>query len=147
MAKDWRDEVRDILEREAFELSGNTEAVEQQRPRRWRPKNLWLVALGDWGRRRFATTNEMLVTAASLVVLALLLYATPMRQLAAVLAVTGGLTFLLAIPRGIIERRRMMNSGGLQGPRVWRGQIIDLEEHRARTRFSERVRAWWRRRR
>ncbi len=149
MSKDWRDEVRDILKREGFEPSGQGKKPERRPPRRAPQRGNWLDTLGGWVRRRFASTNEMLVTAASLVVIALILYATPMKQVAAILAVAGGITFLLAIGRGILDRRRGTGTGpvGQSSPAMWRGQVIDIDEHRPNATLGDRVRAWWRRRR
>ena len=110
VTKDWREEVRDILEENQFDSPASGESP-RPNPEPDQPRGPWLDAFGGWLRRRFATTNEMLVTAASLVVLGLLLYATPLRPVAAIFALAGGVTFVLAIGRGIIERR-----SGVGGP-------------------------------
>ncbi len=146
MTKDWREEVRDILDQNEFDSpeSGDPPSSDSDRDR---PRGPWLDAFGGWIRRRFASTNEMLVTAASLVVLGLLLYATPLRPVAAIFAVAGGITFLLAIGRGVIERRSRSGPAKPSSPQMWRGQVIDLSDHRPAPTFGGRIRSWWRRRR
>ncbi len=146
MTKDWREEVRDILEESDFNSPTSGEPS-QPNPDRDQPRGPWLDAFGAWLRRRFATTNEMLVTAASLVVLGLLLYATPLRPVAAIFALAGGITFVLAIGRGIIERRSGAGPARPSSPQMWRGQVIDLNDHRPASSVGDRIRAWWRRRR
>lgn len=146
MTKDWREEVRDILDENDFNSPASGEPPRSE-PDHDQPRGPWLDTFGAWLRRRFATTNEMLVTAASLVVLGLLLYATPLRPVAAVFALSGGITFVLAIGRGVIERRSGTGPAKPSSPQMWRGQVIDLNDHRPAPSFGDRFRAWWRRRR
>jgi len=152
VTKDWREEVRDILEENQFDSPASGESPRSD-PEPDQPRGPWLDAFGGWLRRRFATTNEMLVTAASLVVLGLLLYATPLRPVAAIFALAGGITFVLAIGRGIIERRSGSGTGTGAGParpsspQMWRGQVIDLNDHRPAPTIGDRIRSWFRRRR
>ncbi len=146
MTKDWREEVRDILEESDFNSPASGEPPRTE-PDQDQPRGPWLDSFGAWLRRRFATTNEMLVTAASLVVLGLLLYATPLRPVAAIFALSGGITFLLAIGRGIIERRSGTGPAKPSSPQMWRGQVIDLNDHRPPSTLGDRFRSWWRRRR
>lgn len=147
MSKDWREEVRDILDQNDLDSPEGGGGPPRSGPNRDQPRGPWLDAFGSWIRRRFASTNEMLVTAASLVVLGLLFYATPLRPVAAVFALSGGITFLLAIGRGIVERRSGSGPVSRSSPQMWRGQVIDLNDHRPSSRLGDRMRAWWRRRR
>ena len=143
MSKDWREEVRDILDEHDPDSSTGGGESPGSGPKRDQPRGPWLEAFGGWIRRRFATTNEMLVSAASLVVLGLLLYATPLRPVAAVFALSGGITFLLAIGRGIVERRSGAGPVNRSSPQMWRGQVIDLNDHRPSPTLGDRIRSWW----
>ena len=146
MPKNWQDEIREIVDRSDPDAAGG-----RRRSRGTaRPSSTWSVnpvdwlgGLGEWVRRRFATTNEMLVSAASLVVIALLL-SIFLRQVGAVLAVIGALLFALALGRAIRERRSSRTRVGPSGPQMWRGQVIDFpKEQRS---LGDRLRSWWRRR-
>ena len=148
MPRSWRDEVREIVKREGFDASlragrrGRTHAPKSRIS--LNPVN-WLTDLGEWVRRRFTTTSDMLLTAAGLVVLALLL-SIFLRQIASVIAIAGAVLFAIALARGIIERRAGRSGYQASGPVMWRGQVIRLEEHRSPS-LANRLRAWWRRRR
>ena len=148
MPRSWRDEVREIVKREGFDASlragrrGGTPAPKSRIS--LNPVN-WLTDLGEWVRRRFTTTSDMLLTAAGLVVLALLL-SIFLRQIASVIAIAGAVLFAIALARGIIERRAVRRGHQASGPVMWRGQVIRLEERRPSS-LADRLRAWWRRRR
>ena len=77
---------------------------------------------------RFATTGDMLVTAAILVVAALFL-SIVLRQFASIVAVAGAIVFVSALVRGVMERRAG-RAPGARGPVVWRGQVIELPDQR-----------------
>ncbi len=149
MPRSWRDEVREIVKREGFDAS-------LRKSRRGVPKApksglslnplTWLTDLGEWVRRRFTTTSDMLLTAAVLVVVALFLAMTPLRSVASVIAIAGAVLFVIALARGIIERRAGRGSVRAAGPVMWRGHVIRLEDHRSPS-LAKRLRAWWRRRR
>ena len=93
---------------------------------------------------RFATTGDMLVTAAVLVVVALFM-SIVLRQFASIIAIAGAVTFVAALMRGIMERRSGRTSGGRRGPVMWRGQVIELPDQRPS--LSQRLRDVLRRRR
>ena len=143
MPKDWRDDIREILERDASHPAKRSRLQRRNRLDKSRVTANWLEPLGDWVSRRFSTTNEMLITAASLVVIALLLYATPLRSIAAVLALSGAVTFLLGILRAIFDRRRSFGTPNVRRPAVWRGQVIELAERQSGPSLRDRLRMWW----
>lgn len=93
---------------------------------------------------RFATTGDMLVTAAVLVVAALFM-SIVLRQFASIIAIAGAVTFAAALVRGIMERRAGRSPSGRSGPVMWRGQVIDLPNQRPTLR--QRLRDALRRRR
>ncbi len=142
MPKSWQDEVREILQQ------SDTRRPQGARPRGGAPRppraagNL-LEVVGAWTRRRFATTSEMLITAAVLVVLALFL-SIFLRQIASIAAVAAGVIFAAALVRGILERRRGGAYGTANRPVMWRGQVIEL--HERRPSLLERLRGALRRR-
>ena len=148
MPRSWRDEVREIVKREGFDASLRAGRRGGARTPRSRPSFNpldWLTTLGEWVRRRFTTTSDMLLTAAGLVVLALLLTIF-LRQIASVIAIAGAVLFAIALVRGIIERRAGRRGYQASGPVMWRGQVIRLEERRSPS-LADRLRTWWRRRR
>ncbi len=149
MPKRWQDEVREILERSDRDWTGRRDLTKTPRAHLGLPVRRFgggIDAIGEWVRRRFSSTADMLVTAAVLVVLALLL-SVLLRQLASVLAIAGAIVFAVALARGIIGRRGGGASvAGRQGPVMWRGQVIELPPP-PRPSVADRFRAWWRRRR
>ncbi len=149
MSKRWQDDVREILERSDRDWPTGRDITKTPRPRQGsseRRSGGRFDTIGEWVRRRFASTGDMLVTAAVLVVLALLL-SVFLRQFASVLAIAGAVVFAVALARGIVERRSgRTTAAGRQGPAMWRGQVIELPAA-SRPSVPGRIRAWWRRRR
>ncbi len=146
MPEKWQDEVREILQR-ADRVDPRSRRPDQTPnaspdPARGANPLNWLSGLGDWTRRRLSSTNEMLVTAASLVVIALIL-SVVLRQIAAVLAIVGAGLFAVAFLRAVLERRGT-RQGGSAASTMWRGQVIDLRADQST--LGERFRSLWRRR-
>lgn len=149
MRKRWQDDVREILERSDRAWPTGRDITKTSRLREGsstRRSGGRIETIGVWVCRRFSSTGDMLITAATLVVLSLLL-SVFLRQLASVLAIVGAVVFAVALTRGIIERRSSRTTAaGRQGPVMWRGQVIDLPAA-SRPSVADRVRAWWHRRR
>ena len=100
MPKSWQEEVQEILDDSARRPARRSPNL----PDNIQGPTALLDSLGQWVRRRFATTGEMLVTAAVLIVLAMFL-SIFLRQLASIVVVGGAMVFAGALARGIFERR------------------------------------------
>ncbi len=143
MPKSWQDEVKEILDRaEASAPPPKRHASGAPRPAQ--PRRNYVEWIGQWVMARFATTGDMLVTAAVLVVAALFM-SIVLRQFASIIAIAGAVTFVAALMRGIMERRSGRSSGSRRGPVMWRGQVIEVPDQRPS--FSQRIRDVFRRRR
>lgn len=141
MPKSWQEEVREILDRaEASAPPPKRQAPQPPAPQRGN----YVESLGQWIHARFATTSQMLVTAAVLVVAALFM-SIVLRQFASIVAVAGAVVFAAALVRGIIERRAARSPGGRGSPVMWRGQVIELPNQRPS--WPQRLRDALRRRR
>ena len=89
MPKSWQDEVQEILNRaEASAPQSKRQVPKTPRPPRSRGNHVEL--LGQWIMARFATTGDMLVTAAVLVVAALFM-SIVLRQFASIIAIAGAI--------------------------------------------------------
>jgi hypothetical protein len=143
MPKSWQDEVKEILDR----ADASAPPPKRRLPRSPKPgqqSRNYVEWLGQWIMARFATTGEMLVTAAVLVVAALFL-SIFLRQFASILAIAGAVVFAAALFRGIMERRAARAPSGRGSPVMWRGQVIELPTERPT--LSQRIRDIFRRRR
>ena len=127
MPKSWQEEVREILDR-AEASAPPPKRRDPQAPQPIQRRGNYIELLGRWILARFATTGDMLVTAAILVVAALFL-SIVLRQFASIVAVAGAIVFASALVRGIMERRAG-RAPGARGPVVWRGQVIELPDQR-----------------
>ena len=142
MPKSWQDEVKEILDR--ADTSSPPQRRASRTPQPANRRRNYVALLGQWIMARFATTGEMLVTAAVLVVAALFL-SIFLRQFASIAAVAGAVVFASALVRGIIERRAARSPGGRGSPVMWRGQVIELPDQRPS--LGQRIRDALRRRR
>ena len=142
MPKSWQEEVQEILNR----ADASAPPRKRQAPRAPQPaqrRGSYVELLGQWILGRFATTGEMLVTAAVLVVAALFL-SIVLRQFASIVAVAGAVVFAAALVRGVMERRAARSPGARGTPVMWRGQVIELPNQRPTLR--QRLRDAFRRR-
>ena len=146
MAPGWRDEVREIVEKAdqtdrptPLRISSARRSAPPPRQMRSNPVEL----LGAWTRRRLGSTSDMLATAASLVVLALLLSVVA-RGAASVIALVGAFLFLVALIRAVIERRQGRAGSTRTGTVMWRGQVIELRQRHPS--LVQRLRSFFRRR-
>lgn len=143
MPKSWQDEVKEILDRAEDSAPPPKRRVLRVPQSAQQPRN-YVELLGRWIMARFATTGDMLVTAAVLVVAALFL-SIVIRQFASIVAIAGAVVFVWALVRGIMERRSARSPGGRSGPVMWRGRVIELPDQRPSLR--QRLRDALRRRR
>ena len=114
MPKSWQEEVQEILNR-ADALSAAAEAADSTAPQPAQRRGSYVELLGRWILGRFATTGEMLVTAAVLVVAALFM-SIVLRQFASIVAVAGAIVFASALVRGVMERRAARSPGARGNP-------------------------------
>jgi hypothetical protein len=123
----WEEEVKDILERaeELEKKTGRRRPIPL--PSAPRPRGNPIVGLGEFLRRRVATTRDMATTGMILIFAGLLLIAIP-----GVRFVTGPLALIGAglLVAAYISSYRQNRSGGAGGPspsgrRMWRGQYLD----------------------
>lgn len=128
MPKSWQDEVKEILDR-ADASAPQPKRRTSRSPKPSQPRRNYLELVGQWVMSRFATTGEMLVTAAVLVVAALFL-SIFIRQFASIVAIAGAVVFAAALFRGIMERRSARSPSGRGSPVMWRGQVIELPDQR-----------------
>jgi len=144
MAPNWQDEVREIVERADGWSARSTRGPAPRRTARPAPASPFVAfeRIGAWIGARVATPTEMLVTAASLVVIALLA-SVVLRPAASIFAIVGAILFLAALGRGIAERRWGRAGGHAVRPTTWRGQVIELRAQRRS--LGDRLQAFWRR--
>ncbi len=143
MPKSWQEEVKEILDRADASAPPPKRRVPMS-PQPAKSHRNRVELLGQWILSRFATTGEMLVTAAVLVVAALFL-SIFLRQFASIVAVAGAVVFAAALVRGIMERRAARAPGAGGRPVMWRGRVIELPNQRPPLR--QRLRDAFRRRR
>lgn len=123
----WEEEVKEILERaDALEKkTGRRRPVPLPRAPRARVNPL--ITIGDFLRRRVATTRDMATTGIIVIFVGLILVAVPGGRYLSPLLALIGLGLLLAAYLGSLRRNRS-TSAPTSGKKMWRGQVLDEDD-------------------
>ncbi len=127
----WEEEVKDILER-AEELETKTgRRRPNPLPSAPRPRGNPIVGLGDFLRKRVATTRDMAATGMILIFAGLLLIAIPGGRFVTGPLALVGVGLLVAAYISTYRQNRAGGSfggGTSSGRPMWRGQYIDDDD-------------------
>ena len=123
----WEEEVKDILERaeELEKKTGRRRPIPL--PSAPRPRGNPLVGLGEFQRRRVATTRDMAATGMILIFAGLLLIAIPGGRFVTGPLALIGIALLVSAYVGSVRANRSGGGDGASasGRRMWRGQYLD----------------------
>ncbi len=126
----WEEEVKDILERaeELEKKTGRRRPIPL--PSAPRPGTNPLISLGEFLRRRVASTRDMAATGMIIILAGLLLIAVPGGRFVTGPLALIGIALLVSAYIGSVRANRSGSSGGgaSSGRRMWRGQYLDDDD-------------------